>query len=305
MAPGSRGSLAALLSLAVVAGACSSAGSATTDPAPSTTEAAPTTTTTVAATTTTTSRPTTTSTSETTTTSSGATVEVDAVVKVPEGAGPFPAVVLVHGGGWVVGEPSSTQPLANMLTDAGYLTVNTSYQLSSFETAGYPAAVDDVACAVRFARSHPDSDGTVAIIGHSAGAHLGALVSLTGDDYGDGCATGVSAVPERLIGLAGPYDTDRLGVAVLLFFGAGPELIPEAWASGNPQLQTDRNPDIESLIMYGELDGLVDASFAIDFHNALVDSGATSLLELVEGARHSDMDDPDWVGDLIVTWLDR
>ena len=67
----------------------------------------------------------------------------------------------------------------------------------------------------------------------------------------------------------------------------------------------DSNPELDSLIMYGDEDGLVADSFAIDFVAALVGSGATALLEKVEGARHNDMHNPVVVGDLIVTWLDR
>jgi hypothetical protein len=57
--------------------------------------------------------------------------------------------------------------------------------------------------------------------------------------------------------------------------------------------------------MFGEFDGLVDDRFASDFHQAIVEAGGDSLLELVEGARHNDMPDPTFVGDLIVTWLER
>ena len=102
---------------------------------------------------------------------------------MPEGEGPFPAVVLVHGGGWVGGSPGLMGGLARFLTDAGYLTVNTAYTLSN-GIAGFPVAVDDVACAVRNAADHPDSDGTVTVVGHSAGAHLAALVALDTAVYG-------------------------------------------------------------------------------------------------------------------------
>ena len=302
MAFRSRRGLSAVLALGLIAAACSPESA---EPSTTSTSTNSTTTTLATPTTTTQAAPTTTISAPTSTTQSGERAEIDARVGVPDGEGPFPAVVLVHGGGWISGDRSAVQPLADYLTDDGYLTVNTSYQLSSFDIAGFPVAADNVACAVRFARSHPDSDGTVTIIGHSAGAHIGALVALAADDFADDCAIGGSALPDRFVGLAGPYDTDRLGVAVLLFFGAGPNLIPDVWEAGNPQLQTDRNPDLESLIMYGEFDGLVESSFAINFHEALIDSGSESLLELVEGARHGDMDDPDWVGDLILAWLAR
>lgn len=225
-------------------------------------------------------------------------------MRVPEGSGPFPAVVLVHGGGWIAGGPSVMSDLARYLTDAGFLTVNTPYKLAN-DSPGFPEAIEDVACAVRYAAAHPDSDGSVALVGHSAGAHVSAVVALTGDRYTDGCSVPGSGVPQRLIGLAGPYDVDRLGVVMLPFFGTGPSGDPEAWAAGNPQLLTDENTDLSSLIMYGGSDGLVDASFAIDFNEALLQSGSESLLELVEGARHNQMRDPDWVGDLIVVWLER
>jgi dienelactone hydrolase len=183
--------------------------------------------------------------------------DIDAEVVVPEGEGPFPAVVLVHGGGWVTGDPGIMDPLAGHLNDNGFLTVNTRYELADFDHPGYPTAVEDVACAVRYAAGHPDGDGTVAVIGHSAGAHIGALVALTGDDYVGPCPYQGSGIPDRFVGLAGPYDVSRLGLAIAAFFGGGPERIPDAWAAGNPQLLTDENPGLLSLIMYGELDGIV------------------------------------------------
>ena len=194
--------------------------------------------------------------------------------------------------------------LARFLNREGFLTVNAPYQLAG-ERPGFPDAMDDVACAVRFAAAHPDSDGSVAVIGHSAGAHISAVVALTGDRYAEDCPVEGSGVPERLVGLAGPYDVERLGFLMLPFFGGGPNVEPLAWEAGNPQGLTDQNTNLMSLIMYGENDGLVDESFAIDFHAALVDSGSETLLELVEDARHNQMRDPDWVGALIVTWLER
>lgn len=224
---------------------------------------------------------------------------------MPEGPGPFPAVVLVHGGSWVAGVPGIMEPLADHLNENGFLTVNTSYALATLEQPGFPAAIEDVACAVRYATSHPDSDGTVALVGHSAGAHIGAVVAMTGDRYEGECPFSGTGVPERFIGLAGPYDVSRLGLALAPFFGGLPEELSEEWEAGNPQLLTDENTTLESLIIYGELDGFVPDDFAVDFHNALITSGSESSLELIEGARHNDTHDPDLVGDLIVTWLER
>ncbi|MDX1468617.1 MAG: alpha/beta hydrolase [Acidimicrobiia bacterium] len=241
----------------------------------------------------------------TTATTTPQVIDFGAGVRLPDGTGPFPAVVLVHGGGWVAGSPLAMANLAGHLTEAGFLVVNTPYQLSSSEVAGFPAAVDDVSCAVRYASSHPDSDGSVAVIGHSAGAHIGAIVALTGDQYGSACPFAGTGLPDRFVGLAGPYDVERLGLVMLPFFGAGPSTLAEAWAAGNPQQLTDENPDLSALIMHGDQDGVVELSFAMDFHAALVASGAESLLEIVEGANHNQLTLANVVGDLIVTWLER
>ncbi len=287
------GSLALALGGLIVASCATAGDSTTTSALPATTVSPPT------------SIATTTTIGPTTTLVDEPLPEIEAEVLIPDGAGPFPAVVLVHGGGWVVGDPGAIRPLAVHLRDAGYLTVNTPYALASFESPGFPDAVEDVACAVAFAAVHPDSDGSVAVIGHSSGAHIGALVALTGDRYTDDCPYTGSGRADRLVGLAGPYDILRAGLVGVIFFGEGVDLAPTAWEAGNPIFHVGANPDLSTLIMYGDLDGLVPPTFALDFHDSLVAAGVDSTLELVEGANHSDVRDPDIVGDLIVTWLDR
>ena len=223
---------------------------------------------------------------------------------VPEGVGPFPAVVLVHGGGWVAGTPSIMRPLAGHLTSAGFLTVNAAYALSDRQP-GFPNALHDIACAIRFASSHPDSDGTVFVIGHSAGAHLSALVALTGDRYGLNCPFPGSGLPDKLVGLAGPYDVNQLGILMLPFFGGGPVVESDAWFAGNPMNLVAENPGLVSLLMHGDSDGVVDTTFTLHFGDALADTGSEVLVEIIEGANHEDLRDPDIVGDLIATWLLR
>ena len=240
----------------------------------------------------------------TTTVASEPPPDIGLEIYVPDGEGPFPAAVLVHGGGWVGGSPRLMRDLARFLAGEGILAVNAPYTLSN-GIAGFPVAVDDIACAARYAAAHPQGDGTVAVIGHSAGAHLAALVALDTGVYGEGCPLDEARVPDRLVGLAGPYDVARLGRLMLAFFGVDPEEDPATWAAGNPLLQTGNNADLSSLLLHGENDGLVDFRFATDFAEALGEAGTEVLVEVVEGARHNDMHDPDIVGDLIVTWLER
>jgi len=56
--------------------------------------------------------------------------ELKADVYQPEGAGPFPAVVLVHGGGWVIGVREEMLLIAQALAKRGYVVINISYRLA-------------------------------------------------------------------------------------------------------------------------------------------------------------------------------
>lgn len=223
-------------------------------------------------------------------------------VRLPDGPGPFPALVLVHGGGWVGGNPEYMTPLAEYLSSEGFLTVNSGYQLS-LSSPGFPAAIEDISCAVAYAASHPQSTGEVTVIGHSAGAHIGSLVALDADRYDDACLPPDRGTPARFVGLAGPYDVDRLGRLLVSFFGVERADDPGLWASGNPLLLVGENPDLDVLLVHGAADGLVPLDFAQDFADSLEGAGVGVLVEVVAGASHNDLTSPAIVGQLIVDWL--
>ena len=51
---------------------------------------------------------------------------------IPDGTGPFPAVILVHGGAWVAGDRiNSVEPLFKPLNDAGFAWFSISYRLAA------------------------------------------------------------------------------------------------------------------------------------------------------------------------------
>ncbi len=102
------------------------------------------------------------------------------------GAGPFPAVVFIHGGGWYKGDPSSYTAMSQQLAARGYVTLNLFYRLSG--EAPFPAALYDCKSAVRWARANaqtfridPDRIGSV---GGSAGGHLSGLLGTSGHSPG-------------------------------------------------------------------------------------------------------------------------
>lgn len=98
-----------------------------------------------------------------------------------------PIVVWVHGGGWATGDKrGAAATKARLFNDLGYLFVSVNYRLSA--PAGdpnrpmHPDHADDIGAAIAWleanaARYGGDGD-RIALLGHSAGAHLVALVGL-------------------------------------------------------------------------------------------------------------------------------
>src|SRR5690348_11366290 len=73
---------------------------------------------------------------------------------VPQTPEPCPAIIVVHGGGWVRGDRRiDVQPLLNPLLDAGFAWFSISYRLMN-DVTQFGAAVEDVEAAIRFVRDH-------------------------------------------------------------------------------------------------------------------------------------------------------
>lgn len=108
---------------------------------------------------------------------------------VPEGAGPFPAVILVHGGGWTAGDKTGgprkalIAPMFEPLQAAGIAWFSISYRLAPKHR--YPANIEDVEAAIRWVKTNAKKfrvDRTrLALAGESAGGHLVALAAVRAD----------------------------------------------------------------------------------------------------------------------------
>ena len=113
----------------------------------------------------------------------GESLRLDACV--PEGAGPHPAAVLVHGGGWTGGDKAKgVDPLFAPLTRAGVAWFSINYRLAPKHR--HPAAVEDVEAAVRWVKAHAAEfkvdPARLALVGESAGGHLVALAAVRAKD---------------------------------------------------------------------------------------------------------------------------
>jgi alpha-L-fucosidase 2 len=101
---------------------------------------------------------------------------------IPPGPGPFPAVVIVHGGGWVRGDRRvDVAPLFRPLEDAGIAWFSVDYRLLR-NFSEFKAPIDDVRNAVVWIREHAAQyrvdPSRIALIGESAGGQLAAMAAL-------------------------------------------------------------------------------------------------------------------------------
>lgn len=93
----------------------------------------------------------------------------------------YPAVLLIHGGGWLVGSKENERVMAQHLALNGYVGVSVSYRLGF--VAPYPAAVIDLKDAVKWlkknAKKYHIDPNKIAVLGASAGAQLATLIGVT------------------------------------------------------------------------------------------------------------------------------
>ena len=119
----------------------------------------------------------------------GVSLKLDA--SVPEGEGPFPVAILVHGGGWSSGDKANVgsvgggadvSPWFAPLTAAKFTWFSINYRLAPAHQ--WPACFDDVQTAIRWAKAHAaefkGDPNRIAIFGHSAGGHLATLAGVLG-----------------------------------------------------------------------------------------------------------------------------
>nr|WP_262908614.1 alpha/beta hydrolase [Hymenobacter translucens] len=156
----------------------------------------------------------------------------------------FPAVLVIHGGGWRSGDRSQHVPLAQQLAAKGYVAVTAEYRLST--EAKYPAAVQDLKTAIRWlrasSRKYPIDTTRVAVWGFSAGGQLASLIGTTnGDQLFDagGCYPTRSSSVQAIIDADGTLafihpesgeGDDRKGPSAATYWlGASKTEKPELW----------------------------------------------------------------------------
>lgn len=211
--------------------------------------------------------------------------QVTADVYRPLGEPPFPMLVYLHGGAWVMGAPATHRRLAADLAALGLLTVVVDYRRAPRHR--FPAAVDDAVHAVSWARAtaadHGGDPDRLLLGGDSAGANL-AAAALT---------TGAAEMVAAALLFYGIYDVHRaLPVLEHLVGGREPDtqlyLEPEDARTlvDDPRLHPERHCAAfpPSLVLVGGDDPLRGESEALD--RRLVDTAVPHEFVVVPDAPH-------------------
>jgi acetyl esterase/lipase len=205
------------------------------------------------------------------------------------GPGPYPVIVLIHGGSWQKHYGKIfTRGLAGDLSRHGFAVWNIEYRRVG-AGGGWPQTFADTAAAIDqlAVLGDPRLDlERVTLIGHSAGGHLALWAASRPNLPADalGALGGAPRVrPFRVVSLAGVADlTDAYrrwhGGVVDELMGGSPEEVPERYAAGDPMRLLPL--DVPVLIVHGVRDETV--SIAISRRYAEAARAAGDEVELVE-----------------------
>lgn len=213
---------------------------------------------------------------------------------VPPVPGPRPAVILLHGGGWIAGSRSDpTNPVGGVdgqaWAEAGFVAFTIDYRLApEFQ---YPAAVRDAQAAVRWVRQHAaeyDVDATrIAAFGHSAGGHLAAELGVLGTGPLDaGARVPVAVSWSGPLGLAECARTSTvLADAIAQFLGCRIEECSEQMAEASPISHIDAMD--AAILVANSRDEFVPFAQAARMSEELTVYGVPSPLIEVPGSAHA------------------
>jgi len=228
-------------------------------------------------------------------------LRLDAYVCEPAPGQRRPAILFLHGGGWLGGSKKQFARQAVYLASKhGFFAVCSEYRFSN--EARFPACFQDAKCAVKWMRAKGNDFNIdperVAIAGGSSGGHLAAMVATTAGaaQYepggGDSGCVDLPAHVNLCIPHNAPLDlvalAEERGQAlkpVWELFGADLADMPDGYRDASPFHRAGlETPPM--LLLHGEADGTIPCEQSVAMHERLLSLGVDSELEVYPGKGH-------------------
>ncbi len=211
---------------------------------------------------------------------------------LPSNASPgqkFPAIVIIHGGGWAGGDKGAAREIniGTTLALNGYVGMSINYLLSkSHPGPTWPQNLHDCKTAVRWLRANAErlniDPERIGAIGGSAGGHLATMLAITGpelDPPGEG-----SCRIQCAVNLYGPvlwFEQRDISM-----FRQTREQAPELYRQASPLTHIDKD-DPPILILHGTADKTVAVADSEALAAALKTAGVEHHLEIIPDAPHT------------------
>jgi acetyl esterase/lipase len=210
-----------------------------------------------------------------------------------DGAGPFPGMLVVHGGAWRMGSRADLAAFARALAERGYVAVAIDYRLAPHDK--FPAQIYDCQAAVRWMRSHaseykidPDRMGG---FGYSAGGHLVALLGTLGDNdlREKGVPKGAPSARLQVV-LAGGAPCDFRVMQpdsqqIAFWLGGSRSEQPDAYRDASPATYIKAG-DPPMFFFHGKQDLLVPVESPTRMVELLKKAGGTAEMYTINDAGH-------------------
>jgi acetyl esterase/lipase len=206
-------------------------------------------------------------------------------------SGLLPAVILIHGGGWISFDKSTMQTMGMFLARSGFVAFSVDYRLFHEKENRWPAQLDDVQRAVRWVRANAAKYSVdpqhVGAFGHSAGAQLVALLGMEDTrDNSDPALAKYSSKVQAVVDVSGPADftahDDPDAVAFLTaFFGGDYAQHAKVWQDASPAFHAAKDV-APFLIIHGTQDESVPLAQAQELADKLKQAGAAVKFVTVE-----------------------
>jgi acetyl esterase/lipase len=223
-------------------------------------------------------------------------------LRLPDGDGPHPVVIVIHGGCWLAEyDLGYISGLAAALTARGVATWSIEYRRVGDDGGGWPGTFDDVANAADYLEQiapefNLETDRVVTL-GHSAGGHLALwLAGRRGLDDGDPFRGEAPLQVRGVVALAGIPDLaayaapEGCGAAVPGLLGGEPADLGERLRRSSPIAMVPLG--VEQILVIGELDSIVPGYQATSFAASARRVGdAVEVIEIPD-AGHFELVDP-------------
>ncbi|TKC95867.1 alpha/beta hydrolase family protein [Polyangium fumosum] len=224
-------------------------------------------------------------------------------LRLPQGEGPHPVMVILHGGCWSSGYGKDLMDgMSESLTKAGFATWNVEYRRLGHAGGGYPGTLTDVGLAVDALRdlapTHHLDTTKVFAVGHSAGGHLAVWVAARPNLAEGHPLRGADPLPltgavalAGVLDLAESVDLGVCGGAAAKLLGGSPTDVPARYAEASPRALLPLG--VRQILVHGADDNIVPLVMSTHYQDAAKAAGEKDIpLKVVEGGDHFDMIEP-------------